>query len=351
MIDLVREIKPHFQFDERAIAAESLRCRRSIPTNETFPTLRGATPEITLWSSELAARLRLLQSSFADEPPEIREQVMAEEVDRALATVPLARREACLERIAAEFPSHEGAPAPAPASAAIPDDPFALAERLLQHLPTLTEDQVAALAERLAQSPLAPPARGDSRTPIPEDLQKRIDKLMPNRKAKIDQVRALRMLDTLLDLSANVDQLVWQVWKNIAPKSVIHPEGGRFGDFRKCQAPFLTGDPEVSAEQVKQVVNRTRKLVSGLLAAMGTVGETYAARISERLSPAAIKHAAEAEPGVFDSIEKKCWRKYMQIASEFSGPAVEKELLEIIKRYTEKFVLGNDAASDLDDKE
>ena len=53
---------------------------------------------------------------------------------------------------------------------------------------------------------------------------------------------------------------------------------------------------------------------------------------------------AEAEPGVFESIEKKCWRKYSAVFGEMNEAAVEREILDAIKKYTEKLVLGADAA-------
>lgn len=354
MIDLMGEIKPHFLAHEFAtVAPTEFRCP-DLAMGKTPSTMKGASAEIALWSSGLGTRLRLLQAGFEEEGPELREQLMAEEVERTLETIPVPQRDACLERIAAEFPSEDVAakltPAPgiAPANRDVASD---LVERLLKILPDASEDEVAAISKRLANSRLHPATPADARFAIPEDLQNRIDKLVPNRKVQIDHVRALRMLDLLVDLTLSLDQLVWQVWKSISPKGVIQPGTGRFGNFRKCIVPFLTGDPEISADQVEQVIASTRKLVSGLLAAMGTVGETYAAKFTGRLSPAAIKQMAEAEAGVFDGIEKKCWRKYVQISSEFSASAIEKELLDIIKRYTEKLVLGADAARDLGDEQ
>jgi len=314
--------------------------------------MRSTPSEATLWTADLAARLRLLQGELADEAPDARKQAMMDEVASALTSVPLELRQTYLETVAGEFPLPEievkesAAPGETPAPR-LPDDPVILVEHLLSIVPGMAPEQLKELANRLLQSGLLPAPAADSSLKPPEELRKRLEKLAPGK--PLDPTRALRMLDLLLELSSSLDQLVWQVWKTVAPKSVFHPEAGRFGDFRKCLAPYLTGDPEVSTEQVRQTVEKTRKLIAGLLAAMGTVGEAYSRRVLDRLSPEAIKKSAEAEPGVFENIEKKCWRKYSALFNEFTGPAVEKEVLNAIRKYTEKLVLGADAAGALED--
>jgi hypothetical protein len=174
-----------------------------------------------------------------------------------------------------------------------------------------------------------------------------MEKLAPGK--ALDLGRALRLLDVLIEVTGSLDQLVWQVWKNIAAKSVIQREAGAYADFRKILAPYLSGDSEVSTEQIKQIVNKTRKLVSGLMAAMGTVGEINASKYLDRLSPETIKKLAEADSGVFESLEKKCWRKYTGVFDSLNRAALEREVLDAIKKYTEKLVLGSDVANSLED--
>jgi hypothetical protein len=193
---------------------------------------------------------------------------------------------------------------------------------------------------QFAAAGLLPASNGA--TEISEELKERLQKLAPGK--RLDQARALRILDVLIEFAWSLDQLVWEVWKNIAPRSIIRHESGKHDDFRKTLGPYLTGDSEVSTEEVKQLVNKTRKLVSGLMAAMGTVGEIHSQKFLKRLSPDAIRRQALAEPGVFESIEKKCWRKYTAVFAEMNEAAVEREILDAIKKYTEKLVLGAEAA-------
>ena len=302
------------------------------------------------WAAGIAARLRLLQASFADDPPETRERTLRDELEQALKTVALGQRKECIEALATEFPEPEsgrknGTVENKTVPASLPEDPVVLAEGLLKLMRAmLPEEREAIMAQFIAAGFL--PASNGTNQEASEELRERIQKLTPGR--DLDQGRALRILDVLIDFVWSLDQLVWQVWKSIAPKSLIRHETGKHGDFRKTLGPYLTGDSEVSTEQVKQLVNKTRKLVSGLMAAMGTLGEIHTQKLLERLSPDAIRKRAEADPGVFESIEKKCWRKYTSVFAE-TNAAMEKEILDAIKKYTEKLVLGTDAAKTLDE--
>jgi hypothetical protein len=313
--------------------------------------MKDALIESTRWAGVLAARLRLLQSSFADDLPETRERVLNEELAQALKKVSLGKRRECIEALAEEFPVPEAVEArvqspESVAPAAMPEDPAELVERLLIALQTMTPEQAGAISLRLQESGLLPASRSQN-IEVPEELQERLKKLAPGR--PLDQTRALRILDSMIEFALNLDQLVWQVWKNIALKSVIQHESGRYGDLRKALGLYLTGDSEVSTEQIKQIVNKTRKLVSGLMAAMGTVGEIHSTKILDRLSPDAIRKRAEADPGVFEGIEKKCWRKYNVVFGEMNRAALEREVLDAIKKYTEKLVLGAEVAGGLED--
>jgi hypothetical protein len=284
----------------------------------------------------------------------MRERILIEELEQALKAVSLGKRTEYIEALSEEFP----APGPATASAGAPvegvdmprppDDPAAAAEQLLNLLRTAAPEQSAAIRKRVQDSGLFPAATSAGVAPeVPEELRKRMEKLAPGK--ALDLGRALRLLDVLIEVTGSLDQLVWQVWKNIAAKSVIQREAGAYADFRKILAPYLSGDSEVSTEQIKQIVNKTRKLVSGLMAAMGTVGEINASKYLDRLSPETIKKLAEADSGVFESLEKKCWRKYTGVFDSLNRAALEREVLDAIKKYTEKLVLGSDVANSLED--
>jgi hypothetical protein len=297
------------------------------------------------WAAGLAARLRLLQASFADDPLEVRERTLRDELEQALKAVALGQRKECMEALAMEFPvpeatKEDGAGKAKVEEATVPETPSVLVDRLIGLTRAMSPAERETVVAQFAAAGLLPASNGA--TEISEELKQRLQKLAPGK--RLDQARALRILDVLIEFAWSLDQLVWEVWKSIAPRSIIRHESGKHDDFRKTLGPYLTGDLEVSTEEVKQLVNKTRKLVSGLMAAMGTVGEIHTQKFLKRLSPDAIRRQAEAEPGVFESIEKKCWRKYTAVFAEMNDAAVEREILDAIKKYTEKLVLGADAA-------
>jgi hypothetical protein len=297
------------------------------------------------WAAGLAARLRLLQASFADDPFEVRERTLRDELEQALKTVALGQRKECMEALAMEFPvpeatKEDGAGKAKVAEATVPETPSVLVDRLIGLTRVMSPAERESIVTQFTAAGLLPASNGA--TEISEELKERLQKLAPGK--RLDQARALRILDVLIEFAWSLDQLVWEVWKNIAPRSIIRHESGKHDDFRKTLGPYLTGDSEVSTEEVKQLVNKTRKLVSGLMAAMGTVGEIHTQKFLKRLSPDAIRTQALAEPGVFESIEKKCWRKYTAVFAEMNQAAVEREILDAIKKYTEKLVLGAEAA-------
>jgi hypothetical protein len=306
-------------------------------------------PETNRWAAELAARLRLLQCSFADDPPETRQRILNEELEQALKVVSFGKRKDYIEALAGEFPvpavdlvPRADATAPLPATT---EEPAVLVGRLLDLIRTRPPEETMAILKPIRDSVLPTPHEGSHE--VPEELKKRMEKLAPGK--PLDFGRALRLLDILIEVTGNLDQLVWQVWRNIAARSPIQREAGAYGDFRNTLAPYLSGDSEISTEQMKQIVNKTRKLASGLMAAMGTVGEINAQKYLDRLAPDAIRKIAEADPGVFESLEKKCWRKYIGIFESLNRAAIEREVLDAIKRYTERLVLGADVANNLED--
>jgi hypothetical protein len=297
------------------------------------------------WAAGVAARLRLLQASFADDPLEVRERSLRDEMEQALNAIALGQRKECMEALAMEFPvpkttKEDDAGKAKVAEATVPETPSVLVDRLIGLTRRMSPAERESIVTQFAAAGLLPASNGA--TEISDELRERLEKLAPGK--RFDQARGLRVLDVLIEFSCSLDQLVWEVWKSIAPRSIIRHESGKHGDFRKTLGPYLTGDSEVSTEQVKQLVNKTRKLVSGLMAAMGTVGEIHSQKFLKRLSPDAIRTQAEAEPGVFESIEKKCWRKYTVVFAEMNEATLEREILDAIKKYTEKLVLGADAA-------
>ena len=108
-----------------------------------------------------------------------------------------------------------------------------------------------------------------------------------------------------------------------------------------CAALFVVGDPEVNLSQMTDLLGKTRQLIAGLMAALGTAGKIFATQHLTRFSPAAIQEEANKEPGFFVGPEQKCWRKYKAVFGEINGAVIEQEIAGIIAKYTEDLILGS----------
>lgn len=301
------------------------------------------------WANGLGSRLRLIQASFAEDDAATRQQYLSEEISRALKTVPPTKRRPFLQALAARFPSWEGAPA-AKKAVEVELSPEELVTRLVEIAPFLTIAQRRAFAEQLEAGGLvasrpaaaaAPVAATSSSSgalvEVPEELQK---KLGLRAEQALSQTRVLRLIAVLAEFSVTLDQLSWNVWKQVAPKSIVRRDAGPDGDFRKIAGPYLTGDDEVSTAQISQVVDKTRQLIAGLLAAIGSTGETFARQFLGRVAPNAIKEKADAESGFFVGPEQKCWRKYVEVFNEINGVSIENEINGVLAKNTEELILG-----------
>ena len=300
----------------------------------------------------VGARLQMLQASFADDDAAARAGYIEEEIERELRAVPPGSRAGFLEALTARFPAWEApvaapvgfAPAPsAPVAPAAPASPTSLVEQLATMADGLSADARKGLAHRLQQAgyavTVAAARAADSQQSdeIPVELQK---KLSMDANVPIDRQRAMKLAAVLIDLVVTMDQLSWNVWKSLAPNSIVRRDPGATGDLKKLAAPYLLGDNEVSTAQITQLLDKTRQLIAGLLAAVGSTGEAFARQHLSRFSPQSIKEQAEADPGFFIGAEQKCWRKYIELFNATSGVAIENEIANLIVKYTEDLILG-----------
>lgn len=299
-------------------------------------------PEVSAWAQEVATRLRMLQTSFADDPPETRHGYLVEEIGRSLRDIVESRRPEYLAGLRERFPTAERVevtkPAPTPVSGeTIELSPQELAEQLIDHVPDLTTEMKAMLAERLQAAGLSVErAKG---VELPLEL---LGKLGLGPDQALDEQRLGKLLAALLDLVATQDSLVWNLWKNIAPKSIVRREAAE--NLRRTVGRYLAGDREVATLQITQMLDKTRQLTIGLLSALGPAGETYARHHLETFAPEKIRATVEAgSPGFLTNVEQKCWRKYVELAGELSGPAVENQIVNAIVAYTEEIIARPDA--------
>ena len=296
--------------------------------------------EASSWAQEVAARLWMLQSSFADDPPDQRKQYLIEEIKSSLQGVVVSKWPEYLNALAHRFPGPERIEAASAIAAPTPTEPVEksaeeLVEELFSRATELTKEAKSELAARMESLGLTGgPGRGLS---LPPELRGKLG-LTPDQ--PLDEERLCKLLAALLEMVAALDQLTWNLWKTIAPQSVVRRDTGETS--RRVFGRYLAGDREVATLQINQMLERTRQLLAGLLSAIGPAGETYARNHLETFAPEKIRATIDGGSSSFlSNFEQKCWRRYVTLANELNGPAVEKQIVDAIVGYTEQIVLGS----------
>jgi hypothetical protein len=291
--------------------------------------------EVSSWAVKVAARLWMLQTSFADDPPETRREYLVEEIERSLKEVAESRREEYLAALMDRFPGPErfefgSAAVPPPQTEAPKRTPLQLVQELIAQIPQLPSETRVAIAQRLqAAGLLIPQTKGIE---LPAEL---IGKIGMTPDEPVDEERLAKVFAALFEMVVMLDHLIWSVWKNIAPKSALR-RGTDTANLRRTIGRCLAGDREVATLQVTQILDKTRQLTAGLLSAIGPAGETYARQHLEKFAPDKIRTSIESKsPGFLGNIEQKCWRRYLELAGDLSGPVVEKQMVDAIVSYTE----------------
>ena len=300
--------------------------------------------EPSAWAEEVASRLRMLQTGFADDAPAAREDYLTEEIERSLKGVASSRRGEFLDALARCFPGPERMgvtqrEATSMQIVASRRSAEELAEDLIDRLPELTKESRARLVERFRSVGLveAPAAGLD----LPPGLR---GKLGLSLEQTLDAERLTKLLAALLEMVAILDNLVWSLWKTIAPKSVVQREVG--DGLRRTVGRYLAGDREVATLQINQMLDKTRQLFASLLSAIGPTGETYARKHLETFAPEKIRATVETG-GFLTNLEQKCWRRYVALASQLNGPVIEKQIIDSIVNYAEEILSGRRRGGEL----
>ena len=109
----------------------------------------------------------------------------------------------------------------------------------------------------------------------PDDLLKSIP-LDPMR--TVDLQRLYRALAIFAEYYIGLETIIWRTWQELAPTSPVKRDPTPMGDVKKVSARYLHGDSEVSSEQLRQIVERTRKVMGGLLGAIPAGGAAFLER-------------------------------------------------------------------------
>jgi hypothetical protein len=293
-------------------------------------------PEARSWAEKVASRLWMLQTSFADDPPSARHEYLVEEIERSIKDVVESRRSEYLAALMERFPGPERIDAPyfrPPEVENVEKGPQEVADELIARLPEFSNEAKAVLAQKLQALGLF--ASASKGIELPLELLGRLG-ITP--KDTLDEERMVKLFTALLEIVVTLDHLIWNVWKNIAPKSSVRRDPGS-DNPRRTIGRYLSGDREVATLQISQMLDKTRQLTAGLLSAIGPAGEIFARKHLEKFAPEKIRAGVEAKsPGFISNVELKCWRRYVELAADLSGHAVEMQIVDGIVAYTEELI-------------
>ena len=302
------------------------------------------------WAAQTAAQLRFLQADCTDVEPTEREHYLHDTIRQALKDVVRDKQPHYLEALATQFPTGEGSGASEPRPPASQGGPSAaeltpeeLLDQMVKIAPLLPPRKLKEFGLQLQHAGYLELQTTTLADAPSEELLKRfpMDPL-----AQVDLQRVYRLLTALADFVLSLDQLGWNLWKAMAPRSQIRRDQTFGGDLRKAGGLYLSGDTEVSIGQITQIIDRLRQLVAGIMGAIGPAGRSFSQRHLARFGPDAIKDLAAAEGGgMFAGAEQKNWRKYVQLAKDLNEDAIESEMVECVARYAEGLMRGTSTST------
>jgi hypothetical protein len=315
-------------------------------TNSPFPQQPArASEETARLATATAARLRLLQADLADCDGEMRRQHLDEVLEQAAAKIRPDQREAFFQELERLFPSWdrnvevtEAPAAAAPTSATDArelKDPAFLVARLAELAGSFSEVQRRVVVDRLREAGLAPAPGGGP--DWPEEVAAKLRIRLGVGDGELDAARVLELTAMLVEFAASLDQLMWNTWRTVSPRSQIR----RPAALAQSAGKFVGGDGEVGRTQLAQDVERLRQLTAAMVSAVSQVGRQFAQGHIAKFSPNEISSVANMEGGgLLVSKEVKCWRKYVELAAGLDESAIETEIMQSLANYAESLMKG-----------
>ena len=295
------------------------------------------TKEMNQRAMATATRLRQIQADSADEDPDSRQGYLSDEVERAVAELVPNQRQLFLDALKEHFPTwdanmtlHDQS---ASSSATLSptdlrewqDVNFVL-ERLIELSGTLPPDKKKRLIRQLAGAGLIE----SGVMSIPEEVMEELRScLQLEADQTFDSARLAEMALRLANLVQSLDQLVWQIWKNVSPRTKL-----RSTRLQTLMHQFVKGDADVP---LTRDLEQLRHLTASLLSAIAQIGVQFGQVHLARFAPSEIENAVAKESGgMFVAKEVKCWRKYTQLSKTMDDPAaIDSQVKQIIADFVE----------------
>jgi hypothetical protein len=147
----------------------------------------------------------------------------------------------------------------------------------------------------------------------------------------IDPQRVLELAQRLAGFAVALDNLTWELWKTVSPKSSIR----RTEPLHRTLGRFAVGEVDVP---LSANLERLRGLTAALLSAVNMIGRDFARDHLRPLMPSEIEASVGIEgKGMFSSKEARCWQKFQKLAEEALDEAqVERRISQIVADFAER---------------
>jgi len=298
----------------------------------------NATPEEHAWASKTALRLRFVQADFADRPEDERRGFLDEEIGRALKGIVPEKRPRYLQTLAEHFPAGTFSQPKAVDAPPSDNSPEALVEALVRIAPQLPKSLLAEFGLRLQEAGYMEIKSTTLMDAPPEELT-RVLPLDPAQ--SVDLQRLFRTLAVFAEYYLGLETIIWRTWQELAPNSSVRREGGSHAEVRKLSARYLQGDNEVSSTQLRALVEKTRRVMGGLLGAIPAGGAAFFERFNSEFSPDRIANLAKNDKSITGWTEDaKNWNKFKKMMTDQHGQIFEEKMFEAIARKAEALMLG-----------
>lgn len=156
---------------------------------------------------------------------------------------------------------------------------------------------------------------------------------------RADAEQSAYLLDRALAFMLVLDQLVWTVWKNIAPTSKIKRQTGKILSIPAMIRDMITGTRHHPEAEMNAVFEKSRQLAAGLIGSIGPMGRTYGRKQAAKFAPQGIQEMVRREggtrPAFMGGEEARYWRKYNELFQDLHEDVIEEDIHRAIVKYTE----------------
>jgi len=286
---------------------------------------------IQTWARGVANRIKLIQTSWADDKPSLRQETIRKEIRKSLDSLPKDERKTRLDALKVHFPTWgESEVQVVEVTKELPPrrhTPDELLDQLVAAYPQLSERQRRQYSERLMaagfQVQPPPPVAETPAAGTGFQLQKKTEILLGL--AESPTVYPTQVFLVLHELLENMVELqrdatgVRRELEKFIPKSASSPrQRARPTAFAKDPSDaivvlrgYLSGDPTVSDDHVRTAVGQLGSELRRFVWSPSFVRDEMREELAKVLGPKKIENLVEV--GTFGSKKAGCWDKFVDL--------------------------------------